>query len=198
VLGISNKKRDFFLQNWGIKRIKMDGLHLFIDNSNIFIEAQRVARIKFYYDDELVVRLRISYGALLDEIRQGRSLKETVLVGSRPPDNDALWDKLRNLDVEPRIFDRSVYTGKEKRVDAEVINAIRDTMEDNSEPGTVAIVAGDQDYVTTLERCVKKKWEVEIYFWEQASGFLKNLCGTKFINLDNYFEKITFKEKSRE
>jgi hypothetical protein len=33
---------------------------------------------------------------------------------------------------------------------------------------------------------------------EKASGFLKNLSGTKFINLDNYFEKITFKEKSRE
>lgn len=176
----------------------MNGLHLFIDNSNIFIEAQRVARIKFYYDDELVVRLRISYGALLDEVRQGRSLKETVLVGSRPPDNDALWGKLRNLNVEPRIFDRSLYTGKEKRVDAEVINAIRDTLEENSVPGVIAIVAGDQDYVSTLERCIKRNWEVEIYFWEQASTFLKNLQGVKFTNLGDCFERITFREKARE
>ena len=175
----------------------MNGLHLFIDNSNIFIEAQRVARLKFRYDDELVIRLRISYGALLDEIRQGRSLKETVLVGSRPPDNDALWGKLKELKVKPIIFDRS-YTGREKKVDAELTNAIRDTLEDNPVPGVIAIVAGDQDYIPTLERCIKKNWEVEIYFWEQASKSLKNLKGTKFINFDDFFEKITFREKARE
>ena len=97
----------------------MNGLHLFIDNSNFYIEAQRVARESFYYDDQLVVRMRISYGALLDKIRSGRKLMETVLVGSRPPSNDVLWEKLRHLGIDPRIFDRSFYTGKEKAVDAE-------------------------------------------------------------------------------
>ncbi len=174
----------------------MNGLHLFIDNSNIFIEAQRVARNKFYYDDELVVRLRICYGSLLEVIRQSRTLKETVLVGSRPPQNDALWEKLKELQVEPRIFDRSP-SGKEKRVDAELTNAIRDTLEDNPTPGIIAIVAGDQDYVPTLNRCVKKNWKVEIYFWDQASSELKSLPNTNFISLDEYFEKITFREKSR-
>lgn len=93
----------------------MNGLHLFIDNSNIFIEAQRVARQKFYYDDELVIRLRINYGALLDEIRLERTLKETVLVESRPPPNDALWNKLKTLNVEPRIFDRSLLYWQRKK-----------------------------------------------------------------------------------
>lgn len=173
----------------------MNGLHLFIDNSNIYIEGQRVARGKFFYDDELVIRLRISYGALLDEIRQGRDLKETVLVGSRPPDNDALWKKLNSLKIEPRIFNRG-FSGQEKRVDAELTNAIRDTLEDNPTPGTIAIVAGDQDYVPTLERCIRKKWLVEIYFWEQASSVLKGLKGTQFIKLDDSFKNITFLEKS--
>lgn len=176
----------------------MNGLHLFIDNSNIFIEAQRVARKKFFYDDELVIRLRISYGALLDEIRQERTLMETVLVGSRPLPNDALWNKLKVLNVEPRIFDRSFYSGKEKRVDAELINAIRDTLEDNPTPGTIAIVAGDQDYVPTLERCLKKNWTVEIYFWEQASNTLKSIAGPNFISLDDVFNNLTFLEKTRE
>lgn len=177
----------------------MNGLHLFIDNSNIFIEAQRVARNKFFYDDELIVRLRINYGALLDEIRQNRTLKETVLVGSRPPPNDALWNKLKDLHVEPRIFDRNPYTGKEKRVDAELTNAIRDTLEDNPTPGTIAIVAGDQDYTPTLERCLKRDWQLEIYFWEQAASALKSLQekGANFLSLDNYFKNITFLEKTR-
>jgi uncharacterized LabA/DUF88 family protein len=174
----------------------MNGLHLFIDNSNLFIEAQRVARSTFFYDDELVIRLRISYGGLLDEIRQGRDLKETVLVGSRPPENDSLWNKLKTLQIEPRIFDRS-FSGREKRVDAELINAMRDTLEDNPPPGTIAIVAGDQDYLPTIERCIKKHWNVEIYFWEQASHDLKTLKGITFVNLDPSFNKITFLEKAR-
>lgn len=176
----------------------MNGLHLFIDNSNLFIEAQRIAREKFFYDDELVVRLRISYGELLEHIRNGRTLMETVLVGSRPPQNDSLWNKLKTLGIEPRIFDRSLYSGKEKAVDAELTNAIRDALEENPTPGTIGIVAGDRDYLPTLERCVKKKWNVEIYFWSQASSELKKLSGAQFRNLDSAFEKITFKEKHRE
>ena len=176
----------------------MNGLHLFIDNSNLFIEAQRTARNKFYYDDELVVRTRINYGSLLEKIRNNRKLIETVLVGSRPPQNDSLWEKLKQLNIQPRIFDRSIFTGKEKGVDAELTNAIRDTLEDNQIVGTIAIVAGDKDYFPTLERCLKKKWNVEIYFWEQASSSLKALQGTQFFNLDNWFNEITYKEKERE
>jgi uncharacterized LabA/DUF88 family protein len=176
----------------------MNGLHLFIDNSNIFIEAQRVARTLYYFDDELVVRLRLSYGNLLDIVRGDRTLKETVLVGSRPPSNDKFWNKLTTFGIKPKVFDRSPYTGKEKRVDAELINAIRDTLEDNPNPGTIAIVAGDGDYIPTLERCVKRQWQVEIYFWGQASHDLRNLTGASFINLDSYFEQITFVEKVRE
>ena len=174
----------------------MNGLHLFIDNSNIFIEAQRVARTKYYFDDDLIRRVRISYGNLLEVVRQNRKLQETVLVGSRPPNNDLFWNKLKTFGIEPKIFDRSF--GQEKRVDAELSNAIRDTLEDNLTPGTIALVAGDQDYIPTLERCVKRKWKVEIYFWEQASSALKSMEETQFINLDDSFESITFVEKARE
>lgn len=176
----------------------MNGLHLFIDNTNIFIEAQRVAREKYFYDDELVIRLRIDYGSLLNKVRDGRKLMETVLVGSRPPQKDTVWNTLKTLGIEPRIFDRSIFTGKEKKVDAELTNAIRDTLEDNLKPGTIAIVAGDKDYIPTLERCVKRKWNVEVYFWSQASGELKKMTGVKFINLDSFFTDITFKQKQRE
>ncbi|NOT01554.1 MAG: NYN domain-containing protein [Phycisphaerales bacterium] len=133
----------------------MNGLHLFIDNPDVFIEGQRVARETFRYDDPLALRFRINYGGLLEFVRKGRELKETVLVGSRPPSNDALWNRLRKLGIEPRIFDRSFCIGKEKRVDAELTNAIRDASEDNREPGTIALVAGDADYIPALERCAK-------------------------------------------
>ncbi|PKN00668.1 MAG: hypothetical protein CVU77_09045 [Elusimicrobia bacterium HGW-Elusimicrobia-1] len=175
----------------------MNGLHLFIDSSNIFIEAQRVARHQYFYDDLLIPRLRINYGDLLDFVKGERKLMETVLVGSRPPSNDNLWNKLKIMGIEPRIFDRSFFTNREKICDAEMINAIRDALDDNQNPGTIALVAGDEDYLTTLERCLKKKWDVEIYFWSQASAKLKKLSGAKFIELDQVFNTITFTEKER-
>lgn len=193
---LTEDKKKVKLEGLTLFNLFMNGLHLFIDNSNLFIEAQRVARSKFYYDDQLVIRLRISYGDLLEEIRGQRSLKETVLVGSEPPKNDSLWNKLESLNIKPRIFRRD-FSGREKGVDAELTNAIRDTLEDNANPGTIAIVAGDRDYLPTLERCVKKQWDVEIYFWEQASNFLKDLNGARFISLDNCFENITFLAKTR-
>jgi len=173
----------------------MNGLHLFIDNSNVFIEGQRVARETFQYDDPLVLRFRVNYGGLLEFIRRGRDLKETVLVGSRPPSNDALWSRLKGLGIEPRIFDRSLFTGREKRVDAEMTNAIRDALEDNPQAGTIALVAGDADYVPTLERCIKKGWAIELYFWAQASSELKRLPSVKFVDLANGFKEVTFVEK---
>lgn len=173
----------------------MNGLHVFIDNSNVFIEGQRVARETFRYDDQLILRFRISYGGLLDFIQQGRKLMEAVLVGSRPPQNDALWNRLKALGIEPRIFDRSFYTGREKRVDAELTNAVRDTLEDNEEPGTIALVAGDADYVPVIERCIRRKWSVELYFWAQASSELKRISGVKFIDLAAGFKTISFLEK---
>ena len=74
-------------------------------------------------------------------------------------------------------------------------NAIRDCLEENPEPGTIALVAGDTDYVPTLERCLKKKWALELYFWAQASSELKRLPGVKFVDLANGFKQITFVEK---
>jgi len=154
-----------------------------------------VARETFNYADPLVLRFRVSYGGLLAFVQAGRPLMEAVLVGSRPPPNDALWNRLKTLGIEPRIFDRSFYAGREKRVDAELTNAIRDTLEDDPQPGTIALVAGDADYVPALERCLKKKWLVEVYFWAQASSELRRLTGVKFVDLANGFKQITFLAK---
>lgn len=171
----------------------MNGLHLFIDNSNLYIEAQRTARSKENYDDLLVIRLRISFGGLLEKIRNGRKLMESVLVGSEPPQNDSLWNKLKSLGIKPTIFKRN-FSNKEKGIDAELTNCIRDTLEDNPTPGTIAIVTGDADYIPTLTRCIKKGWNVEVYFWDPMPNPYRQLKGDQFnfISLDQYFKDVTF------
>ncbi|PYV21030.1 MAG: hypothetical protein DMG27_21670 [Acidobacteria bacterium] len=182
-------------------------LFLFIDNSNLFIEMQRVAQLRFNYSDSLVRRVRVDYGRLLEYVKNDRDLKEAILVGSRPPPNDSLWARLKQLGIGLKIYERSVFTDKEREVDQELVNCIRDTMEVSKPPGVIALVSGDGGYVTTLERCVTRGWTVETYFWSQAAASLKQL-GAKmkergaagranFFNLNPDFERITFKEPSR-
>jgi hypothetical protein len=173
-------------------------LSLFIDNSNLFIEMRRVAQLVFNYDDDLLRRVRVDFGKLLDYVRKDRSLKEAVLVGSKPPPNDSLWARLRQLGIELRIYERSPITDREREVDQELVNCIRDTMEARRPPGVIALVSGDGGYVTTLERCVLRGWTVETYFWRQAAASLKRLQGATFFNLNPDFEMITFKEPVRE
>lgn len=175
----------------------MNGLRLFIDNSNLFIEAQRTAREYFHYDDQMIPRLRISYGNLLDIVRQGVDLSEAVLVGSRPPQNDSLWDKLRELKIEPQINDRSPWTGKEKKVDASLMMAIAKAIYKNKPPGTIALVAGDSDYVPAINDCLEEGWKVKLYFWQNISHELQQIEGVEFCDLGDNFEHITFLESSR-
>lgn len=177
---------------------KPDSVCAFIDNSNVFIEAKRIARVHYAYDPDQIFRLRVDYGKLLDVAREGRDIGATVLVGSRPPQADSLWMRLEGMGVEVRIFDRSVHTGREKGVDAELVNAIRDVMEENSTPGIIALLAGDGDYASTLERAIKRGWKVELYFWSNASSALKRLPGIRFIELDQYLPQISFMASGRQ
>jgi hypothetical protein len=172
-------------------------LFLFIDNSNLFIEMRRVAQLVFNYDDSLLRRVRIDFGKLMDYVKRDRVLKDAILVGSIPPPNDSLWARLRQLGIELKIYERSPFTDREREVDQELVNCIRDTMEASIPPGVIALVSGDGGYGTTLERSVKRGWTVEVYFWRQAATSLKQLRGATFFNLNPDFEKVTFKEPLR-
>lgn len=175
----------------------MNELFLFIDNSNLFIEMRRVAQLVHNYDENLLQRVRIDYGKLMDYVRKDRNMKQAFLVGSKPPPNDSLWTRLEELGISLKIYERSPFTDKEREVDQEVVNCIRDVMEENRPPGVIALVSGDGGYVTTLERCIKREWTVEIYFWRQAAASLKHLQDSTFFNLNEDFASITFKEPLR-
>ena len=152
-------------------------LSLFIDNSNLFIEMRRVAQLVFNYDDDLLRRVRVDFGRLLDYVRKDRSLKEAVLVGSKPPPNDSLWARLRQLGIELRIYERSPITDREREVDQELVNCIRDTMEARKPPGVTALVSGHGGYVTTSERCLLRKVDGRDLFLAPGCNIAEALAG---------------------
>ena len=100
--------------------------YIYVDNSNIWIEGQRVAAVKRTLGRDLTEALnlkivdpswRMDFGVLLnlasryDKAAIGRAL----LFGSKPPDTDTIWDAARRGGFEVIAMNR--VHGREKKID---------------------------------------------------------------------------------
>lgn len=93
----------------------------FVDDSNIWIEAQKFAasgnsHMPKLTGRDLDPRLRINVGRLVKTICGGRVQGASFLYGSRPPPNDAVWNIFEKANFRTKIYDRA--HGKEKQVDS--------------------------------------------------------------------------------
>ena len=84
----------------------------FVDDSNIWIEAQRFAaqgysHVPKFTDGDHDPRLRINIGRLIDRLRGDRSQGASHLYGSRPPPNDLVWKAFERFRFEAKIYDRA-------------------------------------------------------------------------------------------
>ncbi|CAG8484574.1 672_t:CDS:2 [Paraglomus brasilianum] len=78
-------------------------VYVFVDNSNLFIEGKyTVGRIEqagnfdYQRNSYQLNQLYIDHGRLLLTLLKGRIIgSNPVIVGSRPPPNDSLWDQIR-------------------------------------------------------------------------------------------------------
>lgn len=94
----------------------------FVDDSNIWVEAQKFAASGNRYmpkleDSDVDPRLRIDIGNLVDTLRKKRKQGHSYLYGSRPPPNDSVWDAFREkFKFKTKIYNRNS-KNKEKEVD---------------------------------------------------------------------------------
>ena len=86
-----------------------DIVFVFMDNSNIFINAQ------FVGDAPRDLSIRVSVPALMDVVRHGRQPRTQVVVGSRPPATAGVWEAFRKENVTVHLEDRR--GGGEQAVD---------------------------------------------------------------------------------
>ena len=172
---------------------------IFVDDSNIWIEAKKLAgRQKGLrtIDDH---RLRIDVGKLGDVVAAGRPVVKGILYGSEPPKIDTVWKKIRECGWEVKTNEKSKITGKEKEVDGNIVADIMDIGYDTPEQdrSTIALISGDADMKPAIEKIIKKGWKVEIYMWAQGfSSRLKTLSvensAVRCIELDDRLNEITF------
>ncbi|CAG8722888.1 5803_t:CDS:2, partial [Funneliformis caledonium] len=158
-------------------------VHVFVDNSNLYVEAKysvgqlekiydrvkkinEATKVEEYHQVYYMKHLRIDYGCLLTTILSGRSMGSSpVIVGSRPPPDDTLWNKIKGLEHEVTVYDRN-NENKEKRVDMKLgISMVIQTLLKAKGPGVLVLIAGDGDYEPALEEILKAGWKVEIRFW---------------------------------
>ena len=149
-------------------------LYPFVDNSNVLIEGCRLAEMKrkgrswrSAFTDQ---SYEIDWGKFLYVVaeKDTRGLADIpVLYGSRPPDEDSVWQRIRDDGFDLKLFDRNI-RNKEKGVDVEMAMDIADLLHRVTSPKIIVMAAGDADFIPAVERAKAKGWTVEV--WSCASG----------------------------
>jgi len=106
-----------------------------VDNSNLFIEGtftvgrlEQAGTFDHTRNSYKLHQLNLDYGRLLSIVLNERTMgSDPVIVGSRPPSNDTLWDRIQNKGFEVVVYDRNI-ENKEKKVDMELGVSIVDTI----------------------------------------------------------------------
>jgi uncharacterized LabA/DUF88 family protein len=174
-------------------------LYVYIDNSNLFIEGQRLSAVSKGFAVNIwdAVERRVfdfswnlDYGKLHEFLtKQGATLAASKLWGSIPP-TDSFWKMVESKGFQVKTFERS--QSGEKKVDVAIAhNMTKDVYsgaipKDNS---TIILVAGDKDFVPVVQDLVNEQYNVHVCFWSHAARELKE-SASYFINLDAQLENL--------
>ncbi len=173
---------------------------IYVDNSNVFIEGKRVSAVQSglaptIYDafEHRILdhNYRMSFGKLYQFVC-GNNKSETaraMLFGSRPPENDEIWNIARRAGFEVITHDRN-FANKEKKIDTGIVAALtRDAYKNANTNDIFTIVSGDNDYVPAIQQLREDGFRVEVVFWDHAGYELKEVA-SKFISLDPYLDAL--------
>lgn len=175
--------------------------YIYVDNSNLYIEGRRVSAVAQGLASDIYEAMKygvldqgytISFGKL-HEFLTGNDLskiKRAALFGSRPPPNDSIWRYAERAGFELHLEDRNV-RNKEKKIDTGIATLItKDAYKrGNATDDLFVLVAGDADYVPTINALKEDGFKVEVVFWNHAAKELKDVA-TRFVSLDSHLDHL--------
>lgn len=173
--------------------------YTYVDNSNVFIEAQRVSAIEKgmavdLYDaiDRRVFdwSYKLDYGKLYEYLcGDGQEVGCAKLWGSPPP-SDSFWKMVEQKGFEVKTYDRSL-SGKEKKVDVAIAHAMTKDAYTKIDKANaeIVLVAGDKDYMPVIEDLKSEGFRVVVVFWDHAAQEVKQ-AATKFISLNQWLNYL--------
>lgn len=174
---------------------------VFVDNSNVWIEGKFVSAVKKGWANSIFqahqigaedTAWRIDFGKLLQFVTDNHvaDVKRAVLFGSKPPQNDSLWDAMRNAQFEVSALDRNV-ANKEKAIDTGIVQEIAKSLYKDATEGDIFIlVLGDKDFVPSVSAIRQENLIAKVAFWNHASGELVGEAN-EFIDLTKNIDSIS-------
>ncbi|MDP9931564.1 NYN domain-containing protein [Variovorax paradoxus] len=181
-------------------------VHLFVDNSNIFVSAKDVAELREGKAARSSVRLQFDH--LFALAIAGRPIGRLCVVGSVPPEQDAVWRRLEDATgVKPELYERGKQSGGEQGLDQCLQVHMLRAISDFAEPQTVVLMTGDgagydtgAGFHADMERMHAAGWGIEVVSWKNhCRRALRDWAAANgvFVSLDDHYEYVTFLEGGR-
>lgn len=178
--------------------------YIYIDDSNLYIEGRRVSAVAKGLAQNINDAMNlgildqaytIGFGALHEFLTGGDlgGIRRVALFGSTPPPNDSIWAIAKKTGFELHLEERN-FRNKEKKIDTGLATMMtRDAYKfGNPKEDVFVLVAGDGDYVPTVDTLRGDGFEVEVAFWDHASPELRR-AASKFTSLNAHLENLRLK-----
>ena len=122
----------------------MEEVFVYCDNSNIFIEAQRIAEERNEHVDARY-RVRINFDNMLRLAHADRPMRKAIAAGSVPPELRQLWNRMEHQGVRVELFNRMrADLGEQEIPDQRLqLEMMKDALIWADDPGIVVLLTGD-------------------------------------------------------
>ena len=170
---------------------------LLIDNSNIFIEVQKLVGRDGRFDYDKFVKNYTNF-----------KNQKKILVGSTPPKSGEFWSTMRSKGFEVYTYERKL--NGEKTVDSKIVAKGVSYIVQQENSATLNLLSGDFDMFPLIEEALEKNWKVNLWSWkdslsneyldikEIAIKYLDDVAEDLIyfnLDIDGYYEKEYFKER---
>ncbi len=174
---------------------------MFIDDSNIWIEAKRIESARKKLKSKEDPRVRLDIGNLMDLLGGDRPINDGYIFGSKPPSSDSFWKKYSKVaKCEVVTHERSRFTHREKQIDTalccEMVSFAVNNKEDTRT--VMVVVTGDLDVLPALLKILKEsRLFIELWSWKcslsyELATFASQEVRIKLQYLDSYTEKFIY------
>jgi len=173
--------------------------YTYVDNSNVYIEGQRLAAVKkgmaidlqdAFYRKIFDFTWNIDYGKLHQFLCGDKSeIGCAKLWGSLPP-NDSFWRGVESKGWKVQTYEKSFR--KERKVDSAIAYHMgKDAARLDKSACEIMLVAGDKDYVPAVEDLVSEGFTVCVAFWDHAAQELKSVASS-FYSLNQWHDHLCY------
>ncbi len=174
--------------------------YTYVDNSNVFIEGQRVSAVKLGLARNIweatqnrIVdhQWQLDYGKLHQFVCGDRSEIGGAKLWGSPPPGDSFWRMVEAKGFKVTKYEKSV-SGTEKKVDVAIAHQMTKdayTLIDRKS-SEITLVSGDKDFVPVVEDLTNEGFRVVVAFWSHAARELRD-AASSFFDLDPWHSHLT-------